>query len=215
MSLAGKRPKWRRRADERPDEILEAALDEFVERGFDQARVEDIARRAGLSKGGVYLYFDSKEDILRALIEREIAPIARKVGELADEGVDNPLGTLRGIIGAFMGLLEKPRVSAVPRIVFSVAGRFPEIGLYYRQNVVEHAINAFATLHRAGVEQGIFRDVDSVLAARAVAGPVMIHAIWLHVLGGPPGEMTPMQRAEAQIDILLNGLAAEGMEGML
>ena len=66
------KPRWRRRADERPDEILDAALEEFTDRGFDATRVEDIAARAKISKAGVYLYFDRKEDILRALIEREV-----------------------------------------------------------------------------------------------------------------------------------------------
>lgn len=204
----GRGPKWRRRSDERPDEILDAALDEFVEKGFDQARVEDVAKRAGLSKAGVYLYFDAKEDILRALIEREIAPIARRVRALAEAGRDNPMSTLTGIIGAFMTVLENPRVAAVPRLVLSIAGRFPEIGEYYRENVVEHGLSAFASLHRAGVEQGLFRDVDSAMAARAVIGPVLVHVLWTHVLGGPPGGMSAVERAETQIDLLLNGLAA-------
>src|SRR5687767_9635670 len=69
-------PKFRRRAEARPDEVLDAALDLFIEKGFAVTRVEDIARRAGLSKGAVYLYFDSKEKILEGLVRRAIIPIA-------------------------------------------------------------------------------------------------------------------------------------------
>jgi len=208
MSLARK-PKWRRRAEDRPDEILDAALEEFTERGFDATRVEDVAARAEISKAGVYLYFTSKEEILRALIEREIAPVARKMRELADAGLDDPLGTLGAIAAGFAAVTSNPTVFAVPRLVISVSGRFPEIGEYYRVHVVEEALGAFAALIRAGVEQGVFRDVDPIAAARAVAGPMMLHAMWMHVLGGDPGKKTPMERAAAHIDLVLNGLAAD------
>lgn len=202
-------PKWRRRAEERPDEILDAALEEFNERGFDATRVEDIAARAAISKAGVYLYFARKEDILRALIEREIAPIARKARALAEEGVDDPAGTLGAIIAGITAVISSPRVFAVPRIVLSVAGRFPEIGAYYRENVVEEALAAMATLHRAGVERGVFRDCDSGLVARMAIGSTLLYALWLHVLGGEADGMAPVERARAQIDLLMQGLAAE------
>ena len=203
------KPRWRRRADERPDEILDAALEEFTDRGFDATRVEDIAARAKISKAGVYLYFDRKEDILRALIEREIAPIARKARELAEAGRDDPLGTLGAIIAAITAVIANPRIFAVPRIVISVSGRFPEISAYYREHVVKHALEAMATLHRAGVARGVFRDCDSNLVARAAVGPVLLNAMWLHVLGGEEDELSPAERTRAHLDLLMRGLAAE------
>lgn len=209
--MMAQKPKWRRRSDERPDEILDAALDEFNERGFDGTRVEDIARRAGISKAGVYLYFLSKEEILRELIEREIAPIARKMHELADAGTDDPLGTLRALVAAFATVMANPRLFAVPRVVISVSARFPEIGAYYRENVVEHGVGAIAALHRAGVRKGVFRDLDSEAVARAIAGPMMLHAMWMHVLGGDPGKASPAERAQAHVDLLLKGLLADGI----
>ncbi|MEX0645226.1 MAG: TetR/AcrR family transcriptional regulator [Parvularculaceae bacterium] len=206
---AARKPKWRRRAEDRPDEILDAALEVFDERGFEATRVEDIAARALISKAGVYLYFTSKEEILRALIEREIAPVARKMRELAEAGLDDPLATLRAIVAGFAAVIANPKNLAVPRLVLSVAGRFPEIGAYYRTHVVEEAVGAFAALHRAGVEEGQFRDVSSIAAARAVVGPLMLHAVWTHVLGGDPGDLSPAERAEAHVDLVLRGLGAE------
>lgn len=208
MTASPRKPRWRRRADERPDEILDAALGAFTEQGFDAARVEDIARRAGISKAGLYLYFDSKEEILRGLIEREVAPIARMVRDLAENGLDDPLGTLRGLIGAFVTVTAQPRVGSVPRIVLSIAARFPEIGAFYRESVIEEGLGALIRLHRAGVEKGVFRDCDSTMAARAVIGPILLYVLWTQVLGGDPGEMSARERAEAQIDLLLHGLAA-------
>lgn len=203
------RPKWRRRAEERPDEILTAALDEFNERGFDQARVEDIAARAGISKAGVYLYFNSKEDLLRALIEREIAPIARMARKLAEEGVGDPATTLGAIIAGVNAVISNPRIFAVPRIVLSVSGRFPEIGDYYRRHVVEEALGAMEILHKAGVERGVFRACDSHLVARAAIGSTMLYAMWLHVLGGEPDGLQPIERARAHLDLMMRGLKAE------
>lgn len=205
------RPKWRRRAEERPDEILDAALDEFNERGFEATRVEDIARRAAISKAGIYLYFDSKEDILRALIEREIAPIARMARKLAEEGVGDPATTLGAIIAGVNAVISNPRIFAVPRIVLSVSGRFPEIGDYYRRHVVEEALGAMELLHRAGVERGIFRECDSQLVARAAIGSTMLYAMWLHVLGGEPDGLQPIERARAHLDLMMRGLRAEDL----
>ncbi|GAB4521447.1 MAG: hypothetical protein Kow00133_08420 [Amphiplicatus sp.] len=202
------RPRWRRRAEERPDEILDAALAVFDERGFDAARVDDVAARAGISKAGVYLYFDSKEQILRGLVEREIAPVARRMRALAEAGRDDPVATLGAIVAAMMTLIENPRVFAVPRLVLSVSGRFPEIGMHYRKNVVEEGLGAFSSLLAAGIEKGVFRPVDPTTAARAMIGPVLIHAMWTHVLGGEAGDISPAERARAHVDLLMRGLRA-------
>ena len=206
--MAAGQAKWKRRSEARPDEILDAALDVFNEAGFDAARVEDIAAAAGLSKAAVYLYFPSKADLLRALIEREIAPIARKARELADAGADDPAGTIGGIVAGFSQVMSDPRMFAIPRIVISVSGRFPELADYYRENVVGEAMAAIMALHRAGVERGRFREADSRLVAKSIAGPMLINGLWLHVLRGEPDGLTAVERAQAQVDILMNGLAA-------
>lgn len=201
-------PKWRRRAQARPDEILDAALAAFTEQGFEATPVDDVARRAGISKAGLYLYFESKEALLRALIEREIAPFARLTRELAEKGKDSPAVTIGGIIAAMTTLFENPRMFAAPRIVLSVAPRFPEIGAYYREHVVEEALGAIASLIEAGIERGVFRKVDPVLGARAVMGPLLLHAMWTHVLGGAPSQGSPQERAGAQLDLLMQGMAS-------
>jgi AcrR family transcriptional regulator len=202
-------PRWRRRADERPDEILDAALDAFRERGFDATRVEDVARRAGISKAGLYLYFDSKEGLLRALIEREVAPFARMIATLAEAGLGDPEATLRRLIETLVTVFGNARMFAVPRIVLSLAGRFPEIGRYYRENVIDEALGAFARLHRAGVATGVFREADSRAAARAVLGPIMIEAMRTQIFGADPDARPTAERAAAQVDLLIAGLGAQ------
>ncbi|MCA8889833.1 MAG: TetR/AcrR family transcriptional regulator [Parvularculaceae bacterium] len=202
------KPKWRRRADARPDEILDAALAVFNERGFDAARMDDIANRAGISKGAVYLYFDAKEALLRGLIEREVSPTAMRLKALAETGADDPLAALKLIVQTATQLLNDQHIFAVPKLVISVAARFPELGEFYRKRVVDEAIGAFAQLHREGVARGVFRDVDSDAAARAVLGPIFLFTVRKHLLGARTERVSTMARAEAHLDILLNGLSA-------
>ncbi len=198
-------PKFRRRAGARPDEILDAALAVFTDKGFEVARVEDIAAAAKLSKGAVYLYFDSKEELLRGLIEREIAPIASRLAALANAGTADPKAAVRLIISTATQLLDNPRIFATPRLVLSVAPRFKEIAAFYRRRVVDEAIGAISVLHRAGVAGGVFRDIDSEAVARMIMGPLFIQAMRKHVLGAEE-TASPERRIDAHIDILFEGL---------
>lgn len=202
-------PKWRRRAEARPDEILDAALSEFSARGFELVRLDDIAARAGLSKGALYLYFDGKEAILKALIERQVAPIVRAMRGVAEAGLDKPASTLQALLVAFHTVLERPEIAAVPKIVFSVAPRFPGIAAFYRQNVVEQGLAAVEALHRAGVACGEFRPADSRAAAQMVIGPVMMQVLLRHVFGAEVQAGTPEERGAALADLVMRGLAAE------
>lgn len=205
-------PRWRRRAEARPEEILDAALAEFTERGFDAARMEDVARRAGLSKGGVYLYFESKEALLKALIEAKIAPIAQNAKAVASAGADDPMAALRMLATAAAVRFADPKVFAVPRLVIGLSGRFPEIAAYYRTQVVDVARAALESLIAAAVAKGQLRRVDPRAAVRAFIGPFLFEAMWKHVLGGESGFAAPETLVEQHFDVLLQGLAKERSE---
>lgn len=199
-------PKWRRRADARPEEIVEAALAEFTARGFEAARMEDIARAAGISKAAIYLYFPGKMALLEALIEAKVTPLADQTASLAAAGMDNPLQALRLLATAAAYRLSDASVFAVPRLVISVSGRFPEIANYYRTHVVERARKALETLIEAGVAAGQIRRVDTAAAVRAFIGPLFFEAMWTHVLRGETALNDPQKLIESQFEILLNGL---------
>src|SRR5687767_2691594 len=130
-------PKFRRRAEARPDEVLDAALDLFIEKGFAVTRVEDIARRAGLSKGAVYLYFDSKEKILEGIVRRAIVPIAEHLLGF----VNNYEGDPRTVITMAMKMLalklSDPRILAIPKVIFREIMGFPELAQMYRREVLD------------------------------------------------------------------------------
>lgn len=200
--------KWTRRADARPEEILEAALAEFVERGFEAARMEDIARRAGLSKAGVYLYFESKDALLKALIQSRITPLIQQALATGLANAADPKMALRMIAAGIAERLRDPKNFAVPKLVISLSGRFPEIADFYRSHVVEQARRALEGLMAAGIAQGVFRNVDPKAAARAFIGPILFEALWAHILRGESALDDPATLASTHLDLLLEGLSA-------
>ena len=202
------RPAWRRRSGDRPNEILTAALDEFIAKGFDSARMEDIATKAGLSKGAVYLYFDSKEALLRALIEREILPLVARVTAVAEGEAQDPKAALTVFLSSVAALLSNPRIFAVPRLVISISGRFPELRDHYRRSVAEPGRSAIERMIRRGIELGQFRKVDPAAATRAIIGPLFFEALWTHVLAGETALGDPAAFVRGQIDVLVNGIGA-------
>ncbi|MGE3334432.1 MAG: TetR/AcrR family transcriptional regulator [Rhodospirillaceae bacterium] len=196
-----------RRPEARPDEILDAALEIFSEVGFAGARVEDVAARANLSKGALYLYFDSKEALLKALVRRLADRVVGAAeGLVALDGADAEQ-TLRSLL-TFMAIqLSDPRVSAAPRIVIAEAQRFPEIATTYRSAVIDRAQRLLAGLIDRGVAQGTFRDIDKAVALRACAGPMLVHMLLSTVFADPanPGP-SPGVIANGIADMILNGL---------
>lgn len=199
------KPRWTRRAEARPEEILDAALAEFTERGFEAARMEDVAKRAGLSKAGVYLYFPSKEALLQALIEAKIAPFAQQIRALSELGRDDPLSALRAIAAGAAYKLRDPSIIAVPRLVIGLSGRFPEIADYYRTHVAEVARGALEGLLQAAMDKGQLRRFDVAAVSRALIGPLFFEAMWRHILRGETSG-APEAVVQHHFDILLNGL---------
>lgn len=213
MSIAEKTPKpgWRRRPEARPDDILDAALDAFVKKGFSGATVAEIARGAGLSQGALYRYFPSKEDMLRALIRRSVTPVAAHAASLMENAEDDPAGALRMAV-SFMGeAMSDPRRFAVPRLIIAEAGNFPELAEFYREEVIEVGLGALQRLIRAGVTQGQFRDVDPQAAARSIIGGLMLHMVWMTTFARADDPPLPGNiMAQHHLDIILNGMRADG-----
>lgn len=200
-------PKWRRRAEDRPDEVLDAALSLFVRHGFAATKVEDIASEAGLSKGAIYRYFSSKEDILESLIRRAIVPIADRVARLATESTGDPALVLRSMLTVVIGNLDNPNTLAIPRLVLQESGTFPHLAAIYRREVLETGLAAMEKLVERGVAEGYFRSVHPRFAIRNVIGPVLAHILLSHVFGI---ESRPDETNEAfiksHLDILMHGL---------
>ncbi|WP_421761932.1 TetR/AcrR family transcriptional regulator [Devosia sp.] len=202
-------PKFRRRAEARPDEVLDAALALFIENGFAATRVEDIAKRAGLSKGAVYLYFPSKEALLEGLVRRAVLPIA----ENALGALQNYEGDPRIVITAVLKMLalrlKDDKLIAIPKLIFREVLGFPELAAMYRREVLDRVIPTLEALLRNGIEQGYLRQVDPHLTIRSIIGPLMMHIAMAEVFGIMPEDGLHMERLiDNHLTILFDGLSA-------
>jgi AcrR family transcriptional regulator len=202
-------PKFRRRAEARPDEVLDAALDLFIEKGFASTRVEDIARRAGISKGGVYLYFPSKEAILEALVRRAILPIANNVLGFVENYEGDPRPVLNMVMKMLAGKLAEPRLLAIPKIVMREVVNFPELAQMYRREVLDKVMPVVERLIRNGIDGGYLRAVDPQLTIRSLVGPVLAHVLLAEVFDiVPEGGLAFDRLIDNHLTILLDGLSA-------
>ena len=203
-------PKFRRRAEDRPDEVLDAALDLFIEQGFAATRVEDIARRAGLSKGAVYLYFPSKQAILEALVRRAIVPVAETAANTALAFEGDPRESIRMVFAIISQRLADPRVIAIPKLIIRENGVLPEIARMYRREVIDRALPVAVALIRRGIDKGVFRPVDPELAVRSLIGPIGMHVLMAEAFGiVPEGGLNLPALMETHIAILFNGLLTD------
>lgn len=203
-------PKFRRRAEARPDEILDAARDLFSAQGYAHCSVDQIAKAAGVSKGAVYLYFPSKRAILEALVKRAVVPISAE----ALAGMPQAVGNLRATLTFFLRMIAQkladPNIFAVPRIVIREAAVVPEIAEMYREAVLEPAMPVLIGIIKAGVASGELRPIDPELTLRTIMGPMILHMLMSEVFGITPARGLAMSELiENHLEILTNGLFAQ------
>jgi len=202
--------RWRRRKEARPSEILEAALAVFAERGYAATRMDDIAARAGVTKGTIYLYFDSKDAVFRSLVQESIGSTLEtlKLGAERFDGSSAELLTmiLRGI-GRF--ICESDRV-VLPKIIIAEAGNFPSLTEFYRHEVVDRGLGLLQSVIVRGIARGEFRKVAPEHVARLCIAPLLLAAFWRTTFARydtSPHDLDGM--IETHIDTLLRGLAAQ------
>ncbi|HQZ11729.1 MAG TPA: TetR/AcrR family transcriptional regulator [Devosia sp.] len=204
-------PKFRRRAEARPDEVLDAALDLFMEKGFAATRVEDIAKRAGLSKGAVYLYFPSKEKILEGLVHRALVPVAESALAYATGYDGDPRLVITMMMKLIATRLSDPKVNAIPALIVREVRTFPELAEMYRREVLDRVLPVAEGLIRRGVEQGYFRPVDPELTIRSIVGPILLHIAMMEIFGITTKDGFAIEALiDNHLSILFDGLSAPG-----
>jgi AcrR family transcriptional regulator len=175
---AGRRggPRWRRRPEERPRQILDAALEVFGERGLAGARLDDIARRAGVSKGTIYLYFPNKEELFREVVRAVVVDRLRQAA--ADAGTQDPVEELKRYLRAHWDFVRSPQFQTIFKLVTGELHNFPDLAEFYGREVITPATQLLAGMIRRGIDRGDFRRVDPVLAARFMSSTAMTHSTW-------------------------------------
>lgn len=201
-----------RRKTARPDELLEAALALFVERGFAATRIDDVAQRAGVSKGTVYLYWSSKEDLLRNVIQRFLGDHLDHGEELLARHDGTVVDLLRTrYVEWWTDVLESP-AAGVFKLMLAEARNFPDVAQFYQREVVERGRGMILRLLEHGVARGEIRPLDPDQAAFSLLMPMVMLCVHRHSLdlcwpAGGPDHSQAMVRGH--VELLLQGLLAD------
>ncbi|HKP27349.1 MAG TPA: TetR family transcriptional regulator [Dongiaceae bacterium] len=205
-------PRWRRRAADRPREILDAALTVFVEKGFAATKLDDVAVAAGISKGLLYRYFDNKAELFKAVVRQTLVTTIRDVGDRA-RASESSHAALDVFLQQLTVVANDARRSAIPKLIISESGSFPELAVFYLAEVIGPGLQQLTGLIRRGVESGEFRKVDPDLAAKSIIAPFLLSVIWRHTFARyDSGRLDPDALIRQHRDILLHGLATPAAE---
>ena len=170
------KPRWQRRKDARPEELIAAALDEFVERGYEAAKLADVARRAGVTKGTIYLYFDNKEALFKALVRETIVPVIEQGEALAKSFTGSARDLFEQLIREYFRLVGDTSLSGIPRLMIAEARNFPQLARFYYEEVITRGHRLMGGVLERGIKAGEFRKVDVPVATKLAMAPLM-HAV--------------------------------------
>ncbi|MCX7285330.1 MAG: TetR/AcrR family transcriptional regulator [Novosphingobium sp.] len=192
---------------DRRDRIIEAAREEFATHGFALARMEDVAKRVGISRAALYLAFDSKEALFRALVSEVITALMPTLLP-SDYGTLPAPALLRAFIRNAMKRMAAPDMAFLPRLIVGEGRNFPELAQFYHETATICVLGAVERLILHGVERGEFACVDARMAAHGVTGSIVHAALWRSVfepVGAEPIDVDWL--AECQAGMVLAGLA--------
>jgi AcrR family transcriptional regulator len=208
-SAARNPARWSRRRDARPQEILDAALAVFAEKGFSGARTEDIAQRAGVTKGTLYLYFENKEAIFKSLVQESLAGHVFDLATQAREFEGSSADILRLVIRGLGHFARSSDRATLPRLMLAEIGNFPELAHFYKKEVIDRGLGVFEAIIRRGIERGEFRDANPKHTARLMMVPITFTAIWRTSFGRLDSEPYNYEEMlETHLNLMLRGLAA-------
>lgn len=195
-------PKFKRRKAERPDEIVGAAIEVFAERGFAAARLDDIAARAGVSKGAIYLYFSTKEDIFRAVIEQGVAPNLGLVqGVIAADG--RPFADrLRAFAEVISTVAASSPVGGIIKMVIGESRNFPELARAWYEQLIEPALGALTAAIEAAQARGELKAGNARQYAVSLISPMLLAVIWRETfapIGAAPLDIPTLARQHVEL----------------
>ena len=200
--------RWQRRKDARPPEILEAALAVFAEKGFAATRLDDVAAKAGITKGTIYLYFDSKQALFEALARQSIGVQIDQVSAQLAQFPGSSAELLRLVLSTLGHFAITSDRVVLPRLVLAEAANFPKLAEFWRREVIDHGIGLMTGIIQRGIARGEFRPVEPQHAARLCVAPILIIMLWRTAFG--QFDETPYDYQgliESHLQTLLKGLA--------
>jgi AcrR family transcriptional regulator len=205
--MSNDEPKWRRRKQARPGEIIDAALEVFAEKGFAAAKLDDIARRAGISKATLYLYFETKEEIFRAVARAAVASLLEAL-ESSAEASAGPFAELAPrLLSRAAGMMKGGRVPAIARMVIGESRNFPDLARIWHDDVVVSVIGIVTGIIARAQARGEVAPGDARLHAFSLMGPMVMAMLFREVfseVGADPPDLAAL--ADQHARTALSGL---------
>ncbi len=200
-----------RRKDARPGELLAAALDLFVERGFAATRVEEVAARAGVSKGTLFLYFASKDDLFKAVVRENISGRFPQWNVAIEAFDGSTADMLRHVMNLWWERLGSTKASGITKLMLSEAKNFPELAAFYQQEVMQPAHELIRRILQRGVDRGEFAPMNMKYTVYAVLAPMLFLQLMMHASqaccdSADALQLVPEEYLAAQVQTLLEGL---------
>ncbi|CAB1367446.1 TetR family transcriptional regulator [Denitratisoma oestradiolicum] len=199
------RPRQRRK-EARPGELVAAALALFVEKGYAATRLDDVAARAGVSKGTLYLYFDNKEALFKAVIQEDTLREMEDVEALVARHSGSARGALEALLTIWWQRSSQGASVGILKLMVAEAGNFPEVARYYHDTVTARARELLRGIVARGIEEGEFRPVDLESTTDVLVAPILMLSIWGHSLGSFSAlEQNPENYLKAYLSLLFDG----------
>lgn len=201
------KPRWSRRKEARPAELLAAALDLFVERGYAATRLDDVAALAGVSKGTLYLYFANKEELFKAVVRENLVPVLEEAEETLGAYTGPSVQLLREFLFGWWKRVGTSQLSGLVKLIMAESGNFPEVARFYHEEVISRASAFIVGMLERGIAHGEFRPVDPLQAQQVIVAPMLMLMMWKHSYNAC--QLTPIAPEpylECLFDLLANGL---------
>lgn len=197
-----------RRKAERPQELLDAALRLFVEKGFAATRTDEVARLAGVSKGTLYLYYTSKEDLLKAVISHHLSSKISDGAQAVAEHSGTCAQVLVELLSHWWSDLYDSDASGVFKLIITEVCNFPELSEFYNREVVAPGSQLIGSVVQRGIDSGEFRDLDVHTVVNSLVMPLIMLCIHRHSLGACALDAMPDPKAfiRQHIELVLHGM---------
>ena len=211
--ISARTPRWERRKDSRPAELLEAALNCFIERGYAATRLDDVATRAGVSKGTLYLYYPSKEDLFKAVVRRSLVPLIDEFRRDLEGSHAPSRDLLWHFFQGWWARVGETKLAGIAKLIIGEAGNFPELARFFQEEVTAPNMRLLSMILRRGIDRREFREIDTEVAVHLWMSPLILKAIWTHSILPccPDLEAIPAERFLAtHVQLILSVLEIEG-----
>lgn len=197
----------KRRKEARPSELTVAALSLFVEKGFAATRLEDVAVRAGVSKGTLYLYFDSKEALFKAVIQEGVVPVVAEGELIAARHQGSSFELLERLLENWWNGIGETDYAGIPKLMVAEARNFPDVAQFYYENVIRRARALIGFALERGMASGEFRRMDVETTIEVLVAPILMLLIWRYSMSCCQcNPVDPRSYLSVHLDLLRQGL---------